>query len=121
MGDVYSFIGNKIRELRQNYGGKGLSQEEFAKAMDTTANTISRWETATYKPSAKDLHKVANFFGVSIAAFFPKTENPLVHALMSATGNLKGEDLQELIRYAQFRAARRRLERARAHHKRKEL
>jgi transcriptional regulator with XRE-family HTH domain len=37
-----------------------------------TANTISRWETATYKPSISDLERLAPFFGVPIAILFPK-------------------------------------------------
>jgi hypothetical protein len=30
----------------------------------TTANTISRCETATYKPAISDLEKLARYFGV---------------------------------------------------------
>lgn len=118
MEDLYSFIGKKLHELRQNYGGKGLSQEELAREMGTTANTISRWETATYKPSVKELHKLAQFFGVTISTFFPEKENPLLQALMSATGELREDDFQELIRYAQFRAARRKLDEVKTHSKR---
>ena len=36
--------------------------------MKTTANTISRWETATYKPSISDLERLAQFFGVPITS-----------------------------------------------------
>src|SRR5438046_1256946 len=103
--DLYEFIGNKIRELRTAYGGKGLSQEKLAAEMGTTPNTISRWETAAYKPSAADLDRLARFFGVSISVFFPTFENPKVQALLSATGNLSEKDMDDLIRYAQFRKA----------------
>jgi transcriptional regulator with XRE-family HTH domain len=50
MTDIYDQIGSKIRELRTTLKGKGISQEELARAVKTTANTVSRWETATYKP-----------------------------------------------------------------------
>jgi transcriptional regulator with XRE-family HTH domain len=106
MTDLYKFIGEKIRELRQKCGPRGLSQEELADRMKTTANTISRWETATYKPSADDLHRLSRTFGVSISVFFPGMENPHLNALMSATGDLREEDIKELIEYAQFRKAR---------------
>jgi transcriptional regulator with XRE-family HTH domain len=110
MTDLYKFIGDKLRELRQGYaGGRGLSQEELADLMKTTANTISRWETATYKPSADDVHKLSRIFGVSISVFFPGMENPHLNALLSATGDLKQEDIEELIEYAQFRKARKML------------
>lgn len=109
MVDVYEYIGVKIRELRQGFGGKGLSQEALADRMRTTANTISRWETATYKPSADDLLQLSNIFGVSIAVFFPGMDNPHLSALMSATGDLAEQDIEELTQYAQFRRARQKL------------
>ncbi len=59
MSDLYSFIGAKIRELRRSYGGSGISQEVLAEKMKKTPNTISRWETASYKPTIRDLHKLA--------------------------------------------------------------
>lgn len=110
--ELYEHVGTKIRELRQNYGGKGLSQEALATEMHTTANTISRWETASYKPSLKDLQKLASFFGVSISVFLPDSEDSRFEALMSATGDLDDEDLRALTEYAQFRKARRKLEQA---------
>lgn len=106
MKNLYNQIGNKIRELRQKYGAAGISQEDLAKHMGTTANTISRWETAAYKPSAMELHKLAKFFGVNISVFFPEMENPKVQALMSALGELNEDDLDDLAQYAQFRKAR---------------
>lgn len=112
MSELYEYIGTKIRELRQNYAGRGLSQEELAREMKTTANTVSRWETAAYKPSAKDLHHMAQFFGVNISLFFPSMDNARVQALLSALGNLGDEDIDELTQYAQFRKARQILDKA---------
>lgn len=107
MNNLYQHIGERIRTLRQNYAGKGISQEELAKEMETTANTISRWETGAYKPSAKDIYRLAKFFSVNISMFFPDMENTRLEALMSATGDLGDEDIDELTQYAQFRKARR--------------
>lgn len=107
MKTIYESIGDKITDLRNGFGGKGITQEELAAKMGTTANTISRWEMAVYKPSAEDLHKLARIFGVSISVFFPDMSiNAQQHALMSATGDLTGKDMQELIEYAKFRKAR---------------
>ena len=86
-----------------------------AEVLKTTPNTISRWETATYKPSIEDLEKLARFFGVSISEFFPNIEPAArVQALLSATGDLDDSDLDELTRYAQFRKARKALASAKA-------
>jgi len=111
MGSIYTQIGIKISELRNGYGGKGISQETLAKAMKTTPNTISRWEKHVYKPSADDLFKLAKFFGVSISVFFPDmTLNPKQEALLSATGELDGNAMDELIEYAKYRKARQMLQ-----------
>jgi transcriptional regulator with XRE-family HTH domain len=110
--DIYKGIGEKIRELRATHGGKGISQEELAESVKTTANTISRWETATYKPSISDLEKLALFFGVPITTFFPEIQpSAQLNALLSATRGLDEEDLEEVTLYALFRKAR--LERSR--------
>jgi transcriptional regulator with XRE-family HTH domain len=113
MSDIYRVIAEKIRELRNQYRGKGISQDELAAALKTTANTISRWETAVYKPSVADLEKMARFFGVPITVFFPQIEpSAEVTALLSATGDLSRDDLEELTRYAQFRKVRREMKKA---------
>jgi len=106
--DIYKQIGDKIRELRTSLKGKGISQEDLARAMKTKANTISRWETATYKPSVSDLEKLARFFGVPVTAFFPQVQPASrMTTLLSATGDLGDDDLEEVTLYALFRRARR--------------
>ena len=114
MADLYKFIGNKIRELRRAHAGQGLRQDEVAEKLGTTANTVSRWESGTYKPSAKDIHKLSVLFGVSISVFFPQKEDPQIQALLSATGDLRQEEMEDLIEYARFRRARRALKDAKS-------
>jgi transcriptional regulator with XRE-family HTH domain len=112
MSDLYAHISQTIRTLRL---GRGLSQEGLADAVGVPANTISRWETETYKPSAEELDRLARFFKVSISVFFPRTEKEdevphAAQALLSATRDLDKEDMAELTRYAEFRRARKVLE-----------
>lgn len=108
---IYQQIGRIIKELRTHHLGRVVSQDALATAVGTTSNTISRWETATYKPSLEDLEKVARYFGVPIGVFFPNIEpSARLQALMSATGDLDDNDLDELTRYAQFRKGRKALE-----------
>src|ERR1035438_5081392 len=38
--DIYVAVGRCIRGLRLSYGGKGISQADLARAVNTTANTI---------------------------------------------------------------------------------
>jgi transcriptional regulator with XRE-family HTH domain len=107
MSELYVFIGERIRELRNL---RVLNQEEFGKKIGVPTNTISRWESAIYKPSAEDLEKMGKKFDVPITYFFPETEQPnlrpSIQALMSATSDLTEQDLQEITEYAVFRKAR---------------
>src|SRR2546426_3805753 len=111
MGGIYEQIGNKIRELRTTSKGQTISQEALAQAVNTTANTVSRWETATYKPSISDLERLARFFGVPVTVFFPHLQPaPRMNALLSATGDLDDTNLEEVVLYAQFRRSRQKRE-----------
>jgi transcriptional regulator with XRE-family HTH domain len=111
-------VGQRIRDLRTHYGGGlGMSQEELARAIGTTANTVSRWETGVYKPSVEDLERLARHFGTSITAFFPaeeaKADEP-INALLRAASGLSRTDIDELRRYAEFRKMRAMLKRSTA-------
>lgn len=107
MPTLYEYIGEQIRNLRKS---NSLSQEEFGEIIGTQTNTVSRWETATYKPSANDLESIAKKFNITIAYFFPEENQPTVskslQALMSATADLNESDIQEITEYAMFRKAR---------------
>lgn len=105
---IYKAIGDKIRELRS--GRPEFSQEKLAAAIGTTANTVSRWETGAYKPSVADLEKISRHFGVPITIFFPQIDTDAkLQALLSATGGLDEEEMDEVVRYAEYRRARRHL------------
>ncbi len=109
--DLYEQIGQKIRELRQNYPKGSLSQETLALKIGAVGNTVSRWETGTYKPTADDLDKLARFFDVPITVFFPNLQGDTtrIQMLATATGGLDQGDFEEVIRYAEFRKARKAL------------
>ncbi|WP_433972832.1 helix-turn-helix transcriptional regulator [Tunturiibacter lichenicola] len=106
--DIYAAVGLKIRELRASFAGKGLSQAELAQAMDTTPNTISRWETGVYRPSLLDIESIARFFGVPVERMLPQSEMPSqINLLLSAASNMDDAALQELVRFAHFQLATR--------------
>src|SRR5260370_38664063 len=102
MPDIYEQVGKQIRELRTALRGRGISQEELAQAVETTANTISRWETATYKPSISDLESLAQFFGVPITIFFPQAQpKSRANRVLSATAALDDDDHEQGLPSAQ--------------------
>ena len=108
--EVLEYVAKRIRQLRESHdAGRGLSQQDLAAAVGIAANTVSRWETGTYKPSLADLEKLSRFFKVSITTFFPNApaaENESLQALLRAAKDLLPADLEELRRYADFRRAR---------------
>ena len=58
---------NKIESIRKE---RGILQEEFAKAMGISRQTISSLENGRYNPSILLAHKIAKFFGMTIEEVF---------------------------------------------------
>ena len=58
---------NRIEEIRK---AKGIRQEEFAKSMGVSRQTISSLENGRYNPSILLAYKIAKFFGMSIEEVF---------------------------------------------------
>lgn len=110
--DLLDHVAVKIKDLRVSYNsGEGLSQEALAAHLKVAPNTISRWETGTYRPSLKDLERISRFFGVSLMSFFPpdlvdEDEDENLKALLRTARQLHPADLEELRKYAEFRRAR---------------
>lgn len=110
--DLLDDVAAKIKDLRVSYNsGEGLSQESLAAHLKVAPNTISRWETGTYRPSLKDLERISRFFGVSMMSFFPpdlvdEEEDENLKALLRTARQLHPSDLEELHKYAEFRRAR---------------
>lgn len=58
---------NRVEELRK---AKGLKQEEFARAIRVSRQTISSIETGRYSPSLELAFTISDFFGLSIEEIF---------------------------------------------------
>ena len=110
--DLLDHVAARIKDLRVSYNsGEGLSQDALAAHLKVAPNTISRWETGTYRPSLKDLERISRFFGVSMMSFFPEEmigddEDENLKALLRTARQLHPADLEELRKYAEFRRAR---------------
>ena len=110
--DLLDHVAAKIRDLRVNYNsGEGLSQEALAAHLKVAPNTISRWETGTYRPGLKDLERISRFFGVSMMSFLPdemidEDGDENLRALLRTARQLHPADLEELKKYAEFRRMR---------------
>ncbi|MFR7479025.1 MAG: helix-turn-helix transcriptional regulator, partial [Acutalibacteraceae bacterium] len=58
---------NKLRELRK---ARGLSQEEVARGVGTTRQTITSIEVGKYTASLPLALRLARYFGVTVEALF---------------------------------------------------
>ena len=66
----------RLKELRK---AKGISQLKLALDLNTTQNTISRYETGEREPSINELIKIADYFNVSIDYLLERTNNPKIN------------------------------------------
>ena len=58
---------NRIEEIRN---AKGIRQDDLAKLMGVSRQTISSLENGRYNPSILLAHKIAKFFGMTIEEVF---------------------------------------------------
>ena len=66
----------RLKELRKK---KGISQLRLATDLNTTQNTISRYETGEREPGIDELIKIADYFNVSVDYLIGRTENPKIN------------------------------------------
>ena len=66
----------RLKELRKK---KGISQLRLATELNTTQNTISRYETGEREPGIDELIKIADYFNVSLDYLIGRTENPEIN------------------------------------------
>ncbi|MBO4457582.1 MAG: helix-turn-helix transcriptional regulator [Butyrivibrio sp.] len=67
---------NRVEKLRKE---RGMNQEEFAKAIRVSRQTVSSIETGKYNPSLELAFTIADFFGKTIEEVF-------IHEVSSADG-----------------------------------
>ncbi len=65
---------NRIEEIRKE---RGVKQEDFAKAMGVSRQTISSLENGRYNPSILLAYKIAQYFGMTIEEVFIFEEEDL--------------------------------------------
>ena len=58
---------NRIEAIRKE---RGVRQEEFAKALGVSRQTISSLENGRYNPSILLAHRIAKYFGMTIEEVF---------------------------------------------------
>ena len=78
--DLKKYIGNQIKTFRKS---AGFTQDELAKRLNTTKQTISRYEKGERKANQDMLFKLCDIFDVSIDDFFPAVSKNAVESTNS--------------------------------------
>lgn len=69
--DISKYVGSRIKYFRNK---KNITQQELGEYLETTSQTISRYESGTLEANQKVIFKLADYFNVSINDFFPPME-----------------------------------------------
>ena len=78
--DLKKYIGNQIKTFRKS---ASFTQDELAKRLNTTKQTISRYEKGERKANQDMLFKLCDIFDVSIDDFFPAISKNAVESTNS--------------------------------------
>ena len=65
----------RLKEIRK---AKKISQLKLALDLNTSQNTISRYETGEREPGIKELIRIADYFNISIDYLLERTNNPAI-------------------------------------------
>lgn len=85
---------NNLKKLRES---KKLTQEDVAKIVFTTNQSISNWENERFEPDVKQLKILADFFNVSIDYLLGREEKEVITISKDKITNLTSEQKTKII------------------------
>ncbi|MGU7914320.1 S24 family peptidase [Streptococcus suis] len=96
------YIGQKIKDFRKL---AGMTQTDLAQRLETTKQTISRYERGDRKPGQDTLFELTDIFKVSIDDFFPPTTpttapNSLIEQISDKVVQLTEPNQKSVLRYS---------------------
>jgi transcriptional regulator with XRE-family HTH domain len=100
--NTFQYIRYKLKELREL---RRITQKCVADYMGVCQNTVSRWETGSYKPSIDELEKLSKFYGVSILYFFPEDpeySSEKIKSIFQIIADLSDSDSAAIRKFAEF-------------------
>ena len=102
--EEYVAMGARLRQAREYLG---LSQEAVAGALGVPRASVSAMESGRRKVSSLELRDLACLYKRPLEWFYddpakPIPEDETVTALFRATKNLKQEDKEQVLRFAEF-------------------
>ena len=102
--DGYTSMGARLREAREFLG---MSQEAVAEALGIPRASVSALEGGRRKVGSLELREMARIYKRPIEWFYgtdaePIEEDETVTALFRATSDLRQEDKEQVLRFAEF-------------------
>jgi transcriptional regulator with XRE-family HTH domain len=102
--EEYTAMGARLRRAREYLG---LAQEAVAEALAVPRASVSAMESGRRKVSSLELRDLARLYKRPLEWFYaddaqPIAEDETVSALFRATKNLKPEDKEQVLRFAEF-------------------
>ena len=102
--EEYVSMGARLRQAREYLG---VSQEAVAEALGVPRASVSAMESGRRKGSSLELRDLARLSKRPLEWFYgddaqPIAEDETVTALFRATKNLKPEDKEQVLRFAEF-------------------
>lgn len=95
------YIGQKIKDFRKL---AGMTQTDLAQRLETTKQTISRYEKGDRKPGQDTLFELTDIFKVSIDDFFPPitttAPNSLIDQISDKVVQLTEPNQKNVLRYS---------------------
>ena len=100
--NLKKYIGTQIKTFRKS---AGFTQDELAKRLNTTKQTISRYEKGDRKANQDMLFELCDIFGVSIDDFFPSqnesTQTSTTSKIQSIYDELEPNGQRKVVTYAE--------------------
>ena len=97
--EIAKFVGNKIKNYRTK---KNITQQELAEYLNTTSQTISRYESGVLEANQEALFKISEYLNVSINELFPDSKTNSfneLELLFDKNKDILTEDDKEYIKF----------------------
>lgn len=90
------FVGEKIKELRDR---RGLTQEDLGEVLNTTKQTIGRYENGNRKPNQDVLFELAEYFDVTLDSFFPERKSRNIFSVYNKLNDTRQAKVYDFATY----------------------
>ena len=101
--ELNNFVGEQIKKWRLI---RNMNQEELAERLNTTKQTVSRYEKGERKANQDVLFDLARILNVSINEFFPKLESESDRKIETIAAHIDDdvteEEMESIKNYIEF-------------------